>query len=67
MAEEKKSRLMYVLNQFKPVRCRIHWKYLEENVDLDGPVYMDMNAQMMDDSAILLDEVAGLDENMIIL
>ena len=66
MSEDLKTQLLYILNQFKPVRCRINLKYLEENGDLDSLVYMDMNAQMIDNQAILLDEAVSLDENMTI-
>ena len=67
LSEIQKSQLMYILNQFKPVRCRINLKYLEQTGNFDGHMYMDMNAAISDQQALLLDDSAMLDENMVIL
>ena len=67
ISESQKSQLMYLLNQFKPVRCRLNLKCLEQNGNFDSHIYMDMNATITDNHAILLDDVVALDEEMTIM
>ena len=64
--ENQKSQLMFLLNQFKPVRTNLKIKFLDQKGSLDGHVYMDMNAQVMDTRAVSLDERAGLDGNIML-
>lgn len=64
--ENQKSQLMFLLNQFKPVRTNLKIKFLDQKGSLDGHVYMDMNAQVMDTRAVVLDERAGLDGNIVL-
>ena len=64
--ENQKSQLMFLLNQFKPVRCRLKIKYLEPSGSLDGHVYMDMNACVGDVQAGVLDKRIGLDGNILL-
>ena len=64
--ESQKSQLMFLLNQFKPVRCRLKIKYLEPSGNLDGHVYMDMNAYVDDVRVGILDERIGLDGNILL-
>lgn len=52
-----KSQLMYVLDQFKPLRCRIHIVHLKSDGVLDSHSYLDMNARVFEV------EHAGLDES----
>ena len=66
VAENQKSQLMFLLNQFKPVRTNLKIKFLDQKGSLDGHVYMDMNAQVMDTRAVVLDERAGLDGNIVL-
>ena len=65
--ESQKSQLMFLLNQFKPVRCRLKVKYLEPSGSLDGHVYMDMNACVGGNQAGVLDERIGLDGNILLV
>lgn len=64
--ENQKSQLEFLLNQFKPVRCQLKIKFLEQKGSLDGHVYMDMNAQVMDSRIVTLDERAELDGNIML-
>ena len=64
--ENKKSQLMFLLNQFKPVRSCLKIKFLERKGSLDGHAYMDMNAQVIDTQTVVLDERAGLDGNIML-
>ena len=64
--ENQKSQLEFLLNQFKPVRSRLRIKFLDRKDSLDGHVYMDVNAQVMDTRNVVLDERAGLDGNIML-
>lgn len=64
--ENQKSQLEFLLNQFKPVRSRLRIKFLDQKDSLDGHVYMDVNAQVMDTRNVVLDERAGLDGNIML-
>lgn len=64
--ENQKSQLEFLLNQFKPIRTNLKIKFLDQKGSMDGHVYMDMNAQVMDTKAVVLDERAGLDSNIML-
>lgn len=64
--ENQKSQLMFLLNQFKPVRSCLKIKFLEQRGNMDGHVYMDMNAHVMDTQSVVLDDRAGLDDNIML-
>lgn len=64
--EDKKSQLMFLLNQYKPVRCRLLIRFLEDSSQVDAHTYMDVNATLSDYSAPVLDERQETD-GMIIL
>lgn len=64
--ENQKSQLMFLLNQFKPVRSHLKIKFLDQKGSLDGHVYMDLNAQVTDTQAVILDARAELDSNVIL-
>ena len=64
--ENLRSQLMFLLNQFKPVRSRLKIKFLEQKGRLDGHVYMDVNAKIVDIQNVALDERVGLDDNVIL-
>ena len=64
--ENQKSQLLFLLNQFKPVRSSLMVKFLDRKGRMDGHVYIDMNAQVMDTQTVTLDERAGLDSNIML-
>ena len=57
---------MFLLNQFKPVRSRLKIKYLEPMANLDGHVYLDVNAYIGEVQSGVLDERIGLDGNIVL-
>ena len=59
--ESQKSQLMFLLNQFKPVRCRLLIYFLDARGELDNHTYLDMNAQIQDLSVGSLDHNISLD------
>lgn len=64
--ENQKSQLMFLLNQFKPVRTQLKVKFLDQKRSMDSHVYMDMNAQVLDTQTVALDDRAGLDGNIML-
>ncbi len=60
LSETDKQQLMFLLNQFKPIRTNLHLVQLKETSVLDDEVYLDMNA-------VIAGETVGvLDDNMVI-
>lgn len=55
VSEALKSRLMLLVNQYRPIRSRIHIVYLKEAGNLDYHTYLDMNARMLREEAGQLD------------
>lgn len=53
--EAEKSQLMFLLNQFKPVRTRLRLIYLKQTGTLDSYSYLDMNASVPGDGSGQLD------------
>lgn len=44
--ESQKSQLLFLLNQFKPIRCRLMIKFLNGSGEIDSHTYLDMNAEV---------------------
>ncbi|MCR5503796.1 MAG: phage tail protein [Lachnospiraceae bacterium] len=42
--ETMRHQLLFLLDQFKPIRARLHLIQLNENAETDGNAYLDMNA-----------------------
>ncbi len=61
VSENLKSQLMFLLNQFKPIRSRIHVIFLKPDGMLDSHCYLDMNARVYSFSEGALDERQTLD------
>lgn len=61
VSENLKSQLMFLLNQFKPVRSRIHVIYLKPDGMLDSHCYLDMNAEVYTEGVGNLDDKQTLD------
>lgn len=64
--ENQKSQLVFLLNQFKPVRCRLLIRFLDSSGEVDKHAYMDMNAYVFDYASASLDSRQGSDD-MILL
>ncbi len=56
LPETKRSQLLFLLNQYRPVRSRLHLIYLKQTSTLDSYSYLDMNARVPDEQAAALDE-----------
>lgn len=60
-ADEKlHSRLLFLLNQFKPVRSRVGIVFLRDGGKLDSHSYLDVNAELIQASAGSLDRSSAL-------
>ena len=59
--EHQKSQLMFLINQFKPVRCRLNIHFLDGRGELDTHTYLDMNAQVQESESGILDERITMD------
>lgn len=59
---ELRSKLLFLLNQFKPLRCRLHIIYLKDSGVLNSHSYLDMNAKMASAGEGRLDERQALDD-----
>lgn len=64
--EHQKSQLLFLLNQFKPVRSRLKVRFLEPKGDLDSHAYMDMNAVVSEAQDGILDERQGMDGSILL-
>ena len=64
--ENQKSQLMFLLNQFKPVRSRLKVRFLEPKGDLDSHTYLDMNAYVQEAKMGTLDERQGMDGSILL-
>ena len=56
-----KSQLMYLMDQFKPIRSRIHIIHLKSDGVLDSHNYLDMNARVFEVENGNLDEEQIMD------
>ncbi len=61
LSEVKKSQLMFLLEQFKPVRSRLHIICLKKTGRLDAYSYLDMNARIPEQGDGRLDASQELD------
>lgn len=64
--ENQKFQLLFLLNQFKPVRSRLKVRFLEPKGDLDGHTYLDMNAVVAEVAQGVLDERQGMDSSILL-
>ncbi len=64
--EHQKSQLLFLLNQFKPVRSRLKVRFLEPKGDLDSHTYMDMNAFVTEARDGILDERQEIDGSILL-
>lgn len=64
--EHQKSQMLFLLNQFKPVRCRLKIRFLEQKGMLDSHSYLDMNAVVMEAEQGILDERQALDGTILL-
>lgn len=63
--QDKKAGIMYLLQQFKPVKSSMRILFLKKNSRMDKDAYMDMNAMIIDGSYQCMDGNADY-ENIIL-
>lgn len=63
--ERKKARLLFLLEQFKPVKCSMRVIFLKKGGCMDGHTYTDMNA-MIEDKALGYLDNGQIYQNLII-
>ncbi len=61
LSENERYQLLYLLEQFVPVRCNLKLEIFRDSGILDNRVYLDMNAQVAELDHASLDEFIGLD------
>ena len=61
LTEELRHQMMFMVDQFKPLRTRIRILQMEKDVVLDGNSYLDMNASIPQERKPVLDEEALYD------
>lgn len=61
-----RSQLQYILDQFLPIRCRLHIIELDQMGSLGSHVYLDINAKVYQTSEGALDKSQALDGMMIL-
>lgn len=59
--DEKKIQYSFILNQFIPIRCRLHIVYLKDRSVLDEYTYLDVNAEIYEKGEAVLDNKVGID------
>jgi len=64
--ETLKNQLMYVLNQYKPIRSNLYVVQLQKTGMLDAYSYLDMNARIPEKSKASLDDKATMDSVMML-
>ncbi|WP_034452944.1 phage tail protein [Butyrivibrio sp. AE2032] len=61
LTEDLRHQLMFLLDQFKPIRTRIRLLQMEKEAVMDGNSYLDMNAAIPSEKHVVLDEEAMYD------
>ncbi len=61
LTEQLRHQLMFLLDQFKPLRTRIRILQMEKEAVMDGNSYLDMNAAIPSEKHVVLDEEAIYD------
>ncbi len=66
LSERERFQLLFLIDQFKPIRARIHIIQLREGGVLDSNVYLDMNARVEGTVDAVLDDSLSLTENVVL-
>lgn len=56
LTEDLRHQLTFMLDQFKPLRCRIRLLQMEKDAVMDGNSYLDMNATIPGEKNVVLDQ-----------
>lgn len=60
LSEELRHQLIFILDQFKPLRTKLHILQMERGAVLDANTYLDINASLPEEKGAILDEGAKL-------
>ncbi len=66
ITEEVRHQIMYMLDQYKPVRTRINIAQMDENVIIDSNTYLDVNSKLPEKKKAVLDGEMSLDGSVVI-
>ncbi|WP_029322085.1 phage tail protein [Butyrivibrio sp. AE3004] len=61
LTEELRHQIMFILDQFRPIRTRIRLLQMEREAVVDGNSYLDLNAAIPSEKHLVLDEEAMYD------
>jgi len=66
LTDTDRQQLLHLLNQFKPLRSRLHLTSVKDTPVLDGEIYLDMNAILAGDTIGVMDDDMELSEDIIL-
>ncbi|MBQ8912798.1 MAG: hypothetical protein IJ054_01980 [Lachnospiraceae bacterium] len=66
LSETERFQLTYLLEQFIPVRSRLKLENFKDTGIMDSRIYLDMNAKVAETENASLDDMMGLDNNIIL-
>ncbi len=66
ITEEVRHQILYMVNQFKPVRTRILIAQMDENVIIDSNTYLDVNSKLPERKSAVLDGSLSLDGTVVL-
>ena len=66
LTETQRSQLIFILNQFKPIRSALRLIELEKSASMDSNSYLDMNAALPVERDMILDEESQLDRLIVL-
>lgn len=64
--DTERRQLLYILDQFKPIRCKLHLVQLRDTPILDDEIYLDMNAVVSGDYVGVMDDDMTISEDVIL-
>lgn len=66
LSDTDRQQIMYLLNQFKPIRSRLHLIQLRDTPILDDEIYLDLNAVLAGETLGVLDDDMELADDIIL-
>ena len=66
LTEELRHRIVYMLNQFKPIRTKINIVQMDETPTADSRTYLDINSKLPEERAAELDSGLALDGTVVL-
>ena len=66
LSNKERHQLLYLLDQFKPLRSRLHLVPLRDTPTLDDEIYLDMNAVVAGDNVGVMDSDMEISEEVIL-